>query len=305
MAKKKSVKSKAKKKVSKKAASKPASKKKVAKKASSKKKTAKKSAPKKVAKKIAKKVAKKKVAKNAAKKVAKKVVTKKVTKKVLKTTDKKVMAKKTTKDENDVIVSSAKATLPVEKVKKKKTKKTSDTEHEQLSTEEKVLTPSRKETDVAAEVETKIMGELATIAADFDWDEIRATISEMGFFKAPKGDECVEKNCENLAAVGAFCRLHYIKNWKGLKKKDTVLQDGKLQQYIEEIVRKYPLKYIEEVLNDLRDDGEFYKILKELKIDTSFSEDDSDGLDDDDSEDIAVETRGIDSRGGLEDEDHI
>lgn len=155
------------------------------------------------------------------------------------------------------------------------------------------------------DVESKIMADLSTLSADFDWTEIRNTISKLEFFTVSEMDECHEKACENLQAVQGFCRLHYIKNWKGIKRKRGVLQEGKLQNYLEELVKKYPLEYIEEMLKDLKDEREFYKVLKDLNIDTNYNVDEGDVLEDD-AEDIVVETRAIaDTRTNIDDEESI
>jgi len=155
------------------------------------------------------------------------------------------------------------------------------------------------------ERQRKILSSLSTISSDFDWTDIRATIANLDFFSEGELDECQEKACENLQAIQGFCRLHYIKNWKTLKRKRSVVQEGKLQNYVEELVKKFPLEYLEEILKDLKDEREFYKVLKDLNIDNNFNVDESDALDDD-SEDIVVETRSIsDSRANLDDEDAL
>lgn len=53
---------------------------------------------------------------------------------------------------------------------------------------------------------------------------------------------CRENGCENVASTKGFCRLDYIKNWKKIKRKEMILKEGKLNQYIEELVSKYPDK---------------------------------------------------------------
>jgi hypothetical protein len=59
------------------------------------------------------------------------------------------------------------------------------------------------------------------------------------------------------------------------------------------VFSKIPLKFISDVLDDIQDDKSFYKVLKELNIDTK-----GDGFEDgeeedfDDERDIAYETKG-------------
>lgn len=78
---------------------------------------------------------------------------------------------------------------------------------------------------------------------------------------------CREVACENLATTAHYCRLHYIKNWKKIKRKEVVLSEGKLNQYIEELVAKYPDKYIEAIRYDLANDKEFAKVIADLDLD--------------------------------------
>ena len=116
----------------------------------------------------------------------------------------------------------------------------------------------------------------------------------MDFFIDPKNDECVEKGCDNIRTTQAYCRLHYIKNWKAITKKKEILGEGKLQEYIEELISKYPPKYMEAILSDLSDDKEFYKVLGELNITSEFDFDEEEleaNVDDDDGDDIGIENR--------------
>jgi len=73
-----------------------------------------------------------------------------------------------------------------------------------------------------------------------------------------------------------------------------ILKEGKLQEYIEELISKYPTKYIDALISDLSDDKEFYKVLNELNITSEFDyeEDDFDSAadDDDSDDDIGIET---------------
>jgi len=88
---------------------------------------------------------------------------------------------------------------------------------------------------------------------------------------------CREVACENLATTAGYCRLHYIKNWKKIKRKELILKERKLNQYIEELVVKYPDKYIEAIRQDLANDKEFSKVIHDLDLDEGIDEFDSDG----------------------------
>ena len=75
------------------------------------------------------------------------------------------------------------------------------------------------------------------------------------------------KGCDNPVTTGPYCRLCYIKYWDLIKKKETIIAENKLQFLIEDIIKKYPIRYIEEILKDLSDEKSFFSILKEMNID--------------------------------------
>ena len=147
---------------------------------------------------------------------------------------------------------------------------------------------------VIADLEGKIADEIAELREHFNWKEIAESIGTMDFFIDPKNDECIEKGCDNIRSTQSYCRLHYIRNQKTTVKKREILKDGKLQEYIEELISKYPVKYIEALMSDLSDDKEFYKVLHQLNItaEFDFEEDELENLadDDDDDGDIGIET---------------
>jgi hypothetical protein len=88
---------------------------------------------------------------------------------------------------------------------------------------------------------------------------------------------CREVACEGLATTGGYCRMHYIKNWKKIKRKEGILRDGRLNQYIEELVAKYPDKYIEAIRQDLFDDKQFAKVIYDLDLDEGVDDFDVEG----------------------------
>ncbi len=148
--------------------------------------------------------------------------------------------------------------------------------------------------NLLSDIEGKIADEIAELREHFNWKDIAEAIGTMDFFIDAKNDECVEKGCDNIRTTQSYCRLHYLRNWKVIQKKRDILKEGKLQEYIEELISKYPTKYIEALLSDLSDDKEFYKVLNELNITSEFDfeEDEFENAadDDDDGDDIGIET---------------
>lgn len=95
--------------------------------------------------------------------------------------------------------------------------------------------------------------------------------------KGPSPDiVCREPACEHLATTGGYCRQCYIKNWKKIKRKELILREKKLNRYIEELVSKYPDKYLDVIRQDLSTEKEFAKVILDLELDESVDEFDVD-----------------------------
>ncbi|MCM0605631.1 MAG: hypothetical protein KA715_06030 [Xanthomonadaceae bacterium] len=109
-------------------------------------------------------------------------------------------------------------------------------------------------------------------------------------------NSCREMTCDLSPTSAGYCRAHYIKNWKKIKRKEAVLKDGKLNQYVEELISKYPEKYIEAIRFDLANDKEFMKVIRDLELDEAI--DDVGAGDDEAPEAVAVE--GVSSRRGAD-----
>lgn len=109
-------------------------------------------------------------------------------------------------------------------------------------------------------------------------------------------NSCREITCDSIPTSAGYCRAHYIKNWKKIKRKEAVLKDGKLNQYVEELISKYPEKYIEAIRFDLANDKEFMKVIRDLELDEAI-----DDIGSDDSEaPEAVAVEGVSSRRGAD-----
>jgi hypothetical protein len=103
-------------------------------------------------------------------------------------------------------------------------------------------------------------------------------------------DICRETACEGLSTTAGYCRLHYIKNWKRIKRKELILAEKKLDQYIEELISKYPDKYVEAIRQDLGTEKEFSKVINDLELDESIDDFESEGDSETITESIRIET---------------
>lgn len=155
-----------------------------------------------------------------------------------------------------------------------------------------VLSPSPKfsEHEMSDDLKDLLTDELTGLSDDYSFHDIFLAMRSLDFFKE-ESDECIERGCDNPATTAGYCRYHYIVNWREIKRKQEILQTGKLQDLIESVVARYPAKIVKNILADLGDEKTFFGVLKELNIESSDSFDDVDGEDDDG--DIAFETKGL------------
>lgn len=158
--------------------------------------------------------------------------------------------------------------------------------------EEIIPVRKKKSSSMDDDIKENLAEEIIALSEDFSIEDVFASIRSMDLFKV-ETDECVVRGCDNPATTSGYCRYHYIKLWKDVKKKQLILSEGRLAKIIEELVRKYPMKYIETIIQDLADDKAFNHVLKDLDIETDAEE--IDGFDDDelldDDQDIAFETK--------------
>ena len=297
MAKAKKTTKKTKAKVAKKTTKKTAKKttKKVAKKTTKKasKKTTKKvvsKASKKTTKKVAKKpAASKKTSKKVAKKVSKTSVKKTAAKKVVK---KAVVKKTEAKSSSSKAPSTNKSKAPKAKsaAAKSASPKTSNKYQEEVTLDKDI--EKKIKTVTSQKLKEQVAEEVIQLSEDYKLNDIFESIRDVSYFQN-YSDECIERNCDSPSSTKGFCRLHYISNWKNVKKREAILIDGKLQDFIEDLAKKYPLKSIELVLNDLSDEKSFFAALNEMDIESMDDDQDSiseDGIEDDD-QDMAFETK--------------
>lgn len=158
--------------------------------------------------------------------------------------------------------------------------------------EEDFLARKKIKTSGEEDIKDLLAEEILSLAEDFSINEIFTSIRNMELFKI-ETDECVVRGCDNPATTSGYCRYHYIKLWKDIQKKQLILSEGRLAKIIEDLVGKYPIKFIESIVQDLADDKAFNSVLKDLDIETDEAE--MEGFDDDelldDDQDIAFETK--------------
>ncbi|MBY0314909.1 MAG: hypothetical protein K2Q26_05285 [Bdellovibrionales bacterium] len=98
---------------------------------------------------------------------------------------------------------------------------------------------------------------------------------------------CKVKDCDQPAVVEGYCRYHYLFFWKKIQNRKKILSEGKLEQYIEELTARYPLKFLELIRKDLNTEADFMGAIQELDIDENSN------LDEFEDENFMEEVRGM------------
>jgi hypothetical protein len=83
---------------------------------------------------------------------------------------------------------------------------------------------------------------------------------------------CREPGCDHDGPLHHYCRLHYIKNWRKIKRKEAILASGQLNNYVEELVNKYPDKYLDVIRQDLASEKDWAKVVVDLELESSEEE---------------------------------
>ncbi|HEX5038182.1 MAG TPA: hypothetical protein VFX30_13580 [bacterium] len=95
---------------------------------------------------------------------------------------------------------------------------------------------------------------------------------------------CIEPGCKNASTTKDFCRLHYLKNWKGIKEAEQKKAADKLNKYVEGIVKKFPDRYVDVIRREIRTDrGDLQRAVdepsEEMESFENFAMTDDEGLD--------------------------
>ena len=132
-----------------------------------------------------------------------------------------------------------------------------------------------------------------------DEEEIPKTSEEVYLTDAEGNRYCRARDCDQTSTVDVYCRYHYLLFWKRIQIRKEILIGGKLERYVEDLTGRYPDKFLEMILRDLRTEKDFLGAIQELEIDEA-------GLDnefEEDSQTYIDEVRGIGESASVDDEE--
>ncbi len=110
---------------------------------------------------------------------------------------------------------------------------------------------------------------------------------------------CKVRDCDQISNVDGYCRYHYLLLWKKIQTRKHILIDGKLEKYVEDLMARYPDKFVEVIKKDLKTEKDFLSVIQELEIDESaLNESESD----EEVQSFTDEIRGIGEAPGMDDD---
>lgn len=110
---------------------------------------------------------------------------------------------------------------------------------------------------------------------------------------------CRVRDCDQVSNVEGYCRYHYLLLWKKIQVRKSILMDGKLEKYVEDLMARYPDKFLEVIRKDLKTEKDFLSVIQELEIDESAI---SEGDGEDEVQSYADEIRGIGEAPSMDDD---
>ncbi|MBC7741253.1 MAG: hypothetical protein H7061_03590 [Bdellovibrionaceae bacterium] len=110
---------------------------------------------------------------------------------------------------------------------------------------------------------------------------------------------CRVRDCDQVSNVEGYCRYHYLLLWKKIQIRKHILIDGKLEKYVEDLMARYPDKFLDVIKKDLKTEKDFLSVIQEMELDeNALSENDGE----DEVQSFADEIRGIGEAPSMEDD---
>lgn len=110
---------------------------------------------------------------------------------------------------------------------------------------------------------------------------------------------CKVRDCDQVANVEGYCRFHYLLLWKKIQIRKSILNDGKLEKYVEDLTSRYPDKFLEVIKKDLKTEKDFLSVIQEMELDEN-ALNEIEG--EDEVQSFADEIRGIGEAQGLDED---
>ena len=110
---------------------------------------------------------------------------------------------------------------------------------------------------------------------------------------------CKVRDCDQVANVGEHCRFHYLLPWKKIQIRKSILDDGKLEKYVEDLTSRYPDKFLDVIKKDLKTEKDFTAVIQEMELDENAL---NEVENEDEVQSFADEIRGIGEAPSMDDD---
>ena len=110
---------------------------------------------------------------------------------------------------------------------------------------------------------------------------------------------CKVRDCDQVANVGEHCRFHYLLLWKKIQIRKSILDDGKLEKYVEDLTSRYPDKFLDVIKKDLKTEKDFTAVIQEMELDENAL---NEVENEDEVQSFADEIRGIGEAPSMDDD---
>lgn len=140
-----------------------------------------------------------------------------------------------------------------------------------------------------------------TLELSDDDDELDKKDEEVYLTDSEGRRLCKVRDCDQVAGVDVYCRYHYLLLWKKIQIRKQILNDSKLEKYIEDLTLRYPDKFLEVIKKDLKTEKDFLSVIQEMELDeNALSESENDS--EDEVQSFADEIRGIGEAPSMDDD---
>ncbi len=119
------------------------------------------------------------------------------------------------------------------------------------------MAPTGKKT-----AKTKVTAPKAAV----DKSDAKPPVKAKGAGRAKKERFCAADGCKLTAAMGGYCRLHYLKNYRDIKATVQAKAEKRLNTFVDRLAKKYPNDYLERLKEGIESEEKFKQTVDELDI---------------------------------------
>ncbi len=215
---------------------------------------------------------------------------------------KAVLAVKNNAKANPVSEKSAQKAVKADSKTKSKTKKTEKKSEDDLESDligddefgESEIAEYEEDLKAVEDDEDDTSLELTEDDEDFDKKDEEIYLTDSDGRRL-----CKVRDCDQVSTVDVYCRFHYLLLWKKIQIRKHILNDDKLEKYLENLTTRYPDKFLEVIKKDLKTEKDFLSVIQEMELDENAL---AETENEDEVQSFSDEIRGIGDAPGLDED---